>query len=318
MRQLALAFLLSGLSCGPRLTRNDDPNLSPHDMLRRSTLVFSGVIENHTLLPAVTLPSSYWRTLRRRVRVEQVFIGHESRPQIDVYEIFWTGGASGDWNSTQDGERALFLVSMENGHFRVVRDWYRSIFPIASGPHDRLPMDSHSSFWERYALMNYWYPSESRETYLQSTGRNDPAGALSTWRTVRLLRGLLRHPSPRLRIEACRQLLSHPGLDECYEELPQPLRSQLTQHGNLCCTPEHIAASRRRFAQQTPQYRWAIYNTREERRLLTTVRDRKLRLEFCRLWQSAYPNDEETGCTPSNPHPAAVVTEKGDVPIASS
>ena len=50
------------------------------------------------------------RVFRRRVRVETVLRGEESRPVIDIYEAFPTGVLSGDWNSTQDNRRYLFPV----------------------------------------------------------------------------------------------------------------------------------------------------------------------------------------------------------------
>jgi hypothetical protein len=75
---------------------------------------------------------------------------------IDVYEVFWTGGASGDWNSTEDGERAVFPLRVEQGCYRVVGDWWRSIFTVTSGPHARLPLNDSRPFWERVALMNWW------------------------------------------------------------------------------------------------------------------------------------------------------------------
>ena len=134
--------------------------------------------------------------MRRRVRVETVLYGSEKRGVIDVYEVLWTGGTSGDWNSTRDGERAVFPLRLEQGSYRLVGDWWRSIFTVTSGPHTRLPL------WERIALMNWWFQrgdTNMRITYPYFR-LNDPGGVLSLWRTVKLEHGLVRHPSAGVRV----------------------------------------------------------------------------------------------------------------------
>ena len=93
----------------------------PEQMLQRATHIFIGVIERQDFesWPFLSVPGfpgmdskerRYWRVLRRKVRVEIIVKGIEPRKLIDVYEIFWTGGATGDWNSTQDKERDLVIV----------------------------------------------------------------------------------------------------------------------------------------------------------------------------------------------------------------
>ncbi len=129
----------------------------------------------------------------------------------------------GDWNSTHDGDRAVFFVRLENGRYRMVRDWRRSIYPVTSGPHPRLPLDDSHPLWERIALMNWWIlrnDADARISY-PYFGRNDPGGALSRWRVVKLECGLLRHPSASVRVLACRELLDLGGWgqDECWEIL---------------------------------------------------------------------------------------------------
>lgn len=150
MRPLAALCFLSMTACGPTLEFNNSQSMSQDDMLRRATLVFAGVIRRQTIDHSLT---TYWKVLRRDVDVETIFRGEESSRRISVYEVFSTGGTSGDWNFTREGERALFLVFQDHDRYHVVRDWWRSIFPIASGPHRRLPMDESHQFWERFALM---------------------------------------------------------------------------------------------------------------------------------------------------------------------
>jgi hypothetical protein len=126
-------------------------------MLSRASLVIVGVIEDQKLESwpffRVSVPSDkrskYWKVLRRRVRVEAVLHGSEERRLIDVYEVFWMGGTSGDCNSTHDGERAIFPLRLEQGCYRAMGDWWRSIFTVTSGPHARLPLDDSRPFWER-------------------------------------------------------------------------------------------------------------------------------------------------------------------------
>src|SRR5262249_26776900 len=161
-------------------------------------LVFIGVIEKHHFdfwpFFRITSPgenpadAKYWKILRREVRVENVIRGAESRKRIDVYEIFWTGATTGDWNATRDGERDLFLVRVENGRYHVVRDWSRSIFPVTTGPHRHLPLDDSHPFWERIALMNWWILQNDDTARISGPYfiYSDPACSLSPWRIVKL------------------------------------------------------------------------------------------------------------------------------------
>jgi hypothetical protein len=206
--------------------------MTSEEKLARATVVFVGVIQAHHFdswpLFRLNIPgedqsnAKYWKILRREVRIETVLRGAEGRKVVDVYEIFWTGGTSGDWNSTQDGERVLFLVRVENHRYHVVRDWWRSIYPVTTGPHSRLPLDASHPLWERIALMNWWIERSDdavRVTYPYFM-YSDPAQTLSLWRTIKLERGLLRHPSARVRVQACRALLElGAGQDECWETL---------------------------------------------------------------------------------------------------
>ena len=193
-------------------------------MLQRADLVFIGVIEAHHLdsYPFFRPPKSsvigadeeWWRPLRRRVRVETVLRGTYSKKVIDVYEIFWLGGATGNWNFTRDGDRYLFMVRRENGRWQIVRDWLRSIYEVRSGYHARLPLDETRPFWERYALMNYWVEKGTEGSYEMFEHHQDPADTLGEWRTTKLLRGLLRHPQPIVRIKACVEL--DESRDDCF------------------------------------------------------------------------------------------------------
>lgn len=98
-------------------------------MLQRADLVFIGVIQEHHIdsWPFFRAPGGrpeghpeWWLPLRRRVRVETLLKGSYPGPTIDVYEIFWRGGTTGDWNSTHDDERDLFMVRRENGRWQIV------------------------------------------------------------------------------------------------------------------------------------------------------------------------------------------------------
>ena len=70
----------------------------------------------------------------------------------------------------------------------MVRDWWRSIFPITSGPHYRLPLDDSHPLWDRIALMNWWMErneATARITYPYFSLQRS-RGALSLWRVVKL------------------------------------------------------------------------------------------------------------------------------------
>jgi hypothetical protein len=330
----AVRFLLVGAllllnGCGPGLVFNSSQDMSSEEMLARASHIFIGVIQKQEFeswpLFRLKIPESdpagakYWKILRREVRVEMVLRGAETRKVVDVYEIFWTGSTSGNWNSTQNGERALFLARLENGRYHVVRDWWRSIFPVTSGPHVRLPLDGSRPVWERIALMNWWIDrgdDAARITYPYFR-HNDPGGALSQWRTVKLERGLVRHPSPGVRVPACRDLLNLGGWgqDECWEVLSESERTHLFDGGSRCCAADEIAATRRELQKHNGSWWWPRYTGREERRLFTTVNNRKLRAEICRLYEREYPGDKDTGCPPDQQPPATIVTELGDVPL---
>ena len=319
---IGASLLLSG--CGPSLVLNLS-QMTEDEMLDRASHAFVGVIESQHFdawpLFRVRVPgddperAKCWKVLRRTIRVEMVIRGVEPRRVIDVYEVFGTCGASGDWNSTQDGDRALFLVRAENGRYHVVRDWWRSIFPITTGPHARLPLDESHPLWERIGLLNFWIES------------SDPAARIgypqfrynrfNLWRTVKLERGLARHPSPGVRVPACLALLNvRFGQDECWDLLSESDRSQLSNRS--CCSATEIDARRQRFRDQSASWWWSSYTNLDQRRLFTAVSDRKLRADFCRLYALEYPGDSDNGCPADRPPPATIVTERGDIPLVGS
>ena len=304
MRFFLLAAFLTFSGCNSGLTFDLSPDMTADQMLARASHDFVGVIEKQQLEPRLALPHDYWRVLRRRVRIEQVLRGSETRKVIDVYEIHWTGGTSGDWNFTQDGERDVFLLRVENGKYHVVRDWWRSIFPVISGPHTRLPLDDSRPLWERIALMNWQFQRTDADTRIRIfSSHNDPGGALSQWRSVKLARGLVRHPLPVIRVEACRALLSLGwGQDECWDTLPASERMLLGDRG--ATMQDHNA-----------EFWWKVYTNRDDRRLFTAVNDRKLRAEFCRRYTREYPGDTDVACPADRPPPASIVTDDGDVPL---
>jgi hypothetical protein len=327
---LAVALLLFS-GCGPGLVFNSSQDMSREEMLARASHIFVGVIQKHQFyswpffrlkLPGDPESAKYWKILRREVRVETVLRGSETRKVVDVYEIHWTGGTSGDWNSTQDGERDLFLLRVENGRYHVVRDWWRSIFPVTGGPHARLPLDDSRSLWERIALMNWWIEGRNEATRITYPyfRNNDPGGVLSRWRTVKLERGLVRHPSAGVRVPACRDLISLGGWgqDECWEMLSDSDRTHLSDGGYFCCSASEIADARRGTQERGASWWWTTYGDRESRRLLTAINNQQLRAEFCRLYTLEYPGDLDNGCPADQPPPATIVTQSGDVPLVGA
>jgi hypothetical protein len=311
------------------LVFNASPHMSSEAMLARASHVFVGVIQTQGFdswpFFRLNIPgedpgnAKYWKILRREIQIEMVLRGSERRRVVDVYEISWADGATGDWNSTRAGERALFLLRVESGRYHVVRDRWRSIFPITSGPHTRLPLDDSRPLWERIALMNWWMERSDRSARITYPyfGYNDPGDALGFWRTVKLERGLVRHPSAGVRVPACRELLllGGYGQDECWEMLSSEDRAHLSDSGFLCCSAEEITAVRKGIGESSASLLWARYPDREDRRLLTAINNRKLRDEFCRLYECEYPGDKDNGCPADQPPPATIVTELGDVPL---
>jgi len=320
------ATLLTLAGCGHVFVMNRVQTRD--ELLSRATHVLVGVIENQELESAwsyrASVPSDdgerkYWRILRRRIRVETVLFGSENRKTIDAYEVFWTGGTTGDWNSTADGERAVFLLRLEDGYYRMVQDWERSIFTVTTGSHGRMPLDDSHALWERIALMNFWIKGADGGTRITYPYFRllDPGRALSTWRIVKLQRGLLRHPSAGVRVPACRELLllGGWGQDECWEMLAGEERVRLHESGYLCCSTSEIASWRTRNEKRETAFWWKNYRDREDRRLLTAINSKRLRPEFCRLYEAEYPGDRDTGCPANLTPPATIVTEAGDVEL---
>lgn len=286
-------------------------------MLQRADHAFIGVIEKQEFetWPFLRVPgqnSSDWKILRRRIRVENVLLGVEPRKEIDVLEIFAVSVASGDWNSTRDGERDLFLVHIENGRYHVVRDWWRCIFRISSGAHTGLPLDGSRPFWERVSLLMWWV-QPGWDPGLGDLGRQDPGYALHRWREVKILRGLFQHPDHDLRLLACSTLLNYEtGQDECWENLTPEEKVQLTREF------ESARATKKLLESHSASELWDVYlgSDKDRLRLLTTESNRRLRADFCRLFTLHFPDDRDNGCYAEQP-PATIVTEHGDIPLTS-
>jgi hypothetical protein len=321
---VASALLLA--SCA-RIQLNTS-EMTPEQILQRSTHVFIGVVEkqelaNRFLFRASGGDAGKWRVFRTKVRVETVLRGEESRPVIDIYEVFPTGVLTGDWNSTQDNGRYLFPVHLEDGRYHVVRDFWRSIYPVYSGRHDRLPLDDSRPFWERFALLQWWVkPDRSPEFGL--TSYNDPALVFGRWREVKVLRGLLRHPDRGVRLAACEDLL-HMGWaqDECWDLLESTDRQSLKHFWNMV-PPEQSWNENRGFEKDA--HRWwdntaASDNPEpssrviDELRLFTTINNSALRREFCVKFRRKFPVDRDNGCPANRPPPATIVTKDGDIPL---
>ena len=326
---VVVAMAALGLTgCVPVVMRSQSAS-SREEKLSRASVVLVGVVERHKLEPGYLFRgigpggdrSENWRVVRRRVRVETVLRGVEKRARIDVYEVYWIGGASGDWNATYDGERAIFPLRQEQGRYRLTQDWTRSIFPVTTGPHARMPLDESRPLGERIALMNWWIERSDREVRIGHPYFHylDPGGALSQWRRVKLLRGLVRHPSAGVRVPACRELLLlGMGQDECWEVLTAEDRARLRDGGWVCCSTEAVADGRKENRGRGAEWWWGYYRSRESRRLLTAFNDRGMRRTFCRLWNAEYPEDRDNGCPAEGPPPATIVTVEGDVPLVGS
>jgi hypothetical protein len=316
MRPLLAAALLLLCGCAPRLVFRE--HASRDEQLKQASLIFIGVIQGHHYESWPSFRFTHpagdsWGILRREVTVETILRGTEPRKKIDLFEIYWMGGRGGDWNTTNDGGRYLFLVRMEGGRYHVVGDWYRSIFPVTSGRRGRLPLDESHSLWERIALMNWWLePSD----YMVGMDYHDPGDALSLWRQTKLLRGLVRHPSSKVRVTACYELLqfSDMGQDECWDALSEGEREQVATYSLSCCNANEVMSRRRGLAMAASQW-WSRRKELDLRRVMTAINDRRLRREFCKLFAGEYPDDYDNGCPADRAPPATIVTEQGDVPL---
>lgn len=311
-------------SCA-RIQRNTS-EMTVEQMLQCSTHVFIGTIEKHELPNRLLFRVSgedaeHWRVIDRRVRVEMVLRGIEPRSVIDIYEAFPTGGLTGDWNSTHDHARYLFPVRMEGGRYHVVRDFRRSIFPVYSGRHDRLPLEDSRPFWERFALLQWWVQADRNRAFGDDR-YTDPGRAFGRWREAKVLRGLLRHPDIDLRLAACEDLLHMSAAqDECWDSLVPNDRQKLKKFWNMV-PPEKSWNQNRAFETYAHQ-RWdravadskPSFDTVNELRLLTTISNPTLRREFCAKFQKRFPKDKENGCPADRPPPATIVTQDGDVPL---
>jgi hypothetical protein len=308
MRFILASVLLLGSCARLELSTGQ---MTPEQMLQRSTHVFIGVIQKHEfpnplLFRVSGEDAGKWKVLKRSVRVETVLRGEESRPVIDVYEAFPTGVISGAMNLTQDNHRYLFPVRLENGRYHLVQDFLRSIYPIYSGRHNRLPLDESRPFWERFALLQWWVQPDRSSGF----GHNysDPEGVFGKWRRTKVLRGLLRHPDGEVRLAACEELINMGGAqDECWDSLDAKDRETYFD-----------SWSPRRAFERNARGMWdeAIStDDADELRLFTTINNRTLRREFCAKFQKRYPHDSDNGCPADRPPPATIVTKDGDIPL---
>ena len=319
MRALFAAVALLTGCAGPRLVFRSNREMSREEQLKRADLVFIGLIQRHHVESwprfQFTHPEGdMWGVTRREVMIEHVLRGTESRRNIDVFEIEWTGGRNGEWNTTNNGSRYLFLVRRENGRYHVVGDYWRSIYPISSGRHGRLPLDESHSLWERIALMNWWLGPDAD---VAGMNYHDPAEALSVWRVVKLERGLVRHPNSAVRVAACYALLQLPelGQDECWDGMTSREREELANYSISCSATTQIAVLRESRTYMNASQWWSRHRGQEWRRVVTAIDHRERREQFCRLWQRDYPDDHDNGCPADRPPPATIVTDKGDVPL---
>lgn len=80
--------------------------MTPEEMADRATLAFVGVIRSQKFINwPWGAAGEGWGMLLRRVTVETIARGQESRKEVDLYEYYGTLGASGNWNATFNGER---------------------------------------------------------------------------------------------------------------------------------------------------------------------------------------------------------------------
>lgn len=316
------AFLLA--SC--HRLQPDTNDMDPGQILSRSTHLFIGVIEKHEF------PSPWvfrvdgknpaeWRVVDIRVRVENVLRGSETRPVIDIYEAFPTGGLSGDWNATQVAHRYLFPVRLEDGRYHLTRDLWRSVYPVYSGRHTILPLEDSAPFWERFALLEWWVGPDRSPGFGQ-TMHTDPGVALGRWRMAKILRGLLRHPEKDVRLAACADLLLLAAAqDECWNDLAPSDRESLHRFWNAVPL-EYEWNLNRNFERHVrddwqsimDRHSWLSFE-QDALRLCTTINNPALRREFCTQYRGHFPQDTDNGCPADRVPPATIVTQNGDVPL---
>jgi hypothetical protein len=173
-----------------------------------------------------------------------------------------------------------------------------------------------------------WWIKPDHSPRFGDLRHTDPGGALTSWRTVKILRGLTRHSDHEVRLTACETLLHMKNAqDDCWDQVQVQDRKYLNRHHNLI--PPEEAFNRNRRFEQNAENRWrqklagfhrshAQYATMalDELRLMTALRDNALRRRFCSLYQQTFPDDTDNGCPADQPRPATIVTRNGDVPLA--
>jgi hypothetical protein len=324
MRFILLILALALASCA-RLPRNTS-TMTAEQLLQLSTHVFIGVIEKHEfpnrfLFRVSGEDAANWRVVGMKVKVEMILRGVEPRTTIDIYEAFPTGGLSGDWNLTQGNRRYLFPVRLEDGRYHLTRDFWRSIFPVYSGWHDRLPLDDSRPLWERFALLQWWVQPDRTRAFGDDR-YTDPGRVFGRWREAKVLRGLLRHPDKEVRLSACEDLL-HIGMaqDECWDSLDPSDRKSLNKFWNVVAAEDSWKQNRAFEKYASPQWDQTVgtaaltFDAINELRLFTTINNLTLRREFCAKFQKRFPQDSENGCPPDRRPPATIVTQDGDIPL---
>ena len=158
-------------------------------------------------------------------------------------------------------------MRLESGRYRIVRDFWRSIYPVYSGRHDRLPLDDSRPLWERVALLQWWVKADGSVAFGDDQLRRSVP---SVWEVARGegSTGLLRHPDIDARVAACEDLL-HMGRaqDECWDSLGPGDRQKLNKFWNVV-PPEKSWAQNRDFEVYAHQWWDQTFETlvRAERR----------------------------------------------------
>jgi len=257
--------------------------------------------------------------------VETVLRGTIPQNPVDVYEIFWTGSTTGDWNLTQPEERCLFLIRKENGRLRIVRDWWRSIFLVQSGSHLKPPLDDSHSTWERFALLQFWIAADHSLSSRMFGHHVDPNNTLTPWRMGKLLRGLTRHPDLNVRRSACWELAQLQGQlqgwsqEDCRKNFSETeWYDVLSRARSVWSSIEDLTQSNKdALLDLTLREMKSDPNGagKEDLRVLTMTDNKRLHREFCALFTSRYPSDTDHACHANQSLPATIVTENGDVPL---
>jgi hypothetical protein len=238
--------------------------------------------------------------------VENVVRGKLQAGRVRCYYYIPRGGFNGQTSEVVQGRRYAYFMRLQQGVLRSNADPWATAAEIGSGRHRMLPLPEPSPVGRQVAALTLT-PGENINPKRFASGilDNPLLGAIGRWERVLLLRKLLEHQFPEVRIAACTALTRDWGHDDCWDDLefaattwmPLPYlstRNRLTERADRRFTADpdtwwedNAEAHRAAGLEQ---------DLLDQLRTLATHKDQRIARAYCPLLNKHYPQDSVDGC----------------------